>query len=447
MTHSEKRLLICSRSHDPRGGVERIIVDLCRELPKRGWTITLGLTAGKRFNSPEAFRKEHGDDLPIIALDGTLGTQRSRQTAIRNAIRATCPDIVLSMRVFDAYPVMAALKQAATATRFAVGIRSYESPYLADLKHLGAVVDYCITSGEMIRQACIQGSEFEADRVKSIGGGIHPPTVPISVRTPRKPLRMLYAGRLDPGQKRILDLIPFVSQLEQAGIPFELHLAGTGTAEIELRAAFREQVASRSILFHGWVDRETLYRSLYPLVDCFVHFAAWEGMTIAPREAMAHGVVPIVSRFKGLRIEGQFVHDETALTFPVGQIAEAVSSVSRLLCEPGLIERLSKNAKQSQQGEYSFSGSMDAWATALEHCLRLPLKIAKIPSRREKLAGRLTSIGIPAGWQSTLRHCLKWPVTHQNAGSEWPTSSGFVTADDEKLFADFGMEPECEDTY
>jgi hypothetical protein len=175
---------------------------------------------------------------------------------------------------------------------------------------------------------------------------------------------------------------------------------------------------------HGWLGREELYSRLYPQSDCFVHFAAWEGMTIAPREAMAHGAVPVISRFAGLETEGQFIEGRTALTFPVGDVAAAACCASRLVGEPGLLSALSRQAMQSQQGRYSFRGAIDAWSNALERCLELPCQQGPLPRIPERLGGRLTSLGVPAAWQARLREVLRRPVHHASPGSEWPTSSG-----------------------
>jgi glycosyltransferase involved in cell wall biosynthesis len=441
------RLLICSRSHAPHGGADRIIADLCRELPRRGWGVTLGLTQGERFNDVGRYVEVLGDDLPVRVIDGRRGTRAARIRALRQVIRDEAPDVVLSMRVFDAYEAVGLEKESGrVAPRLAVGVRSFEAPYFADLSLYRDGVDLCVTSGELIAAAAIRHCGMDAQRVVSIGGGVHGPLEPVIPRRPRRPLRLLYAGRLDNEQKRIFDMPPFLDRLEARGIDFTIDIAGAGPAEPELRSLLSAREAAGSVTFHGWLERQELYRRLYPKVDCFVHFAGWEGMTIAPREAMAHGVVPVITRFSGIRLEGQFRDNETALTFPVGDVDAAAACVGRLLAEPGLLERLSAEASGSQAGRYSFEGSMNAWAEALNRCMTQPMLGGRLPMIRDRSDGRLARLGIPNAAQEWLRSLAGRKVRHASPGSEWPTSSGTLGEDTRQALRRLAQELEDSDS-
>jgi glycosyltransferase involved in cell wall biosynthesis len=423
-----RHLLICSRSHEPQGGADRIVVDLCRELPARGWKVTLGLTQGRRFNDVTRFRELMGSDLPISKIDGREGTRAARVAAIRALVRSSRPDVVLSMRVFDAYEAVAREKEASRhGPRLAVGIRSFEAPYFADLRLYRDCVDLCVASGKLVAALATDYCGMDRGRVVSIGGGVHAPGVPVAPRTPRQPLRLLHAGRLDAAQKRILDLPPFLDSLDELGVPFELDLAGAGAAEADLREALAARVELGQVRCHGWLSAAALCE-LYARADCFIHFAAWEGMTIAPREAMAHGVVPVISAFDGIRLEGQFRDGVTALIFPVGDVRAAAQCVRRLATEVGLLEHLSAQGMSSQGGEYSFTGSMDAWARALERCLAQPPAMGTPPSIGERNQGRLSRWCVPAALHPLLRSLAGRRVEHASPGSEWPTSSGSLSA-------------------
>lgn len=433
------RLLIISRSHNPLGGADRIIADLCRELPARGWNVTLGLTRGARFDDPDRYRKVHGE-LPIIEIDGRLGTRHARLGAIRSAIRRTRPGVVLAMRVFDACEAVATEKSARgrNAPRLALGIRSFEAPYISDVRRCAASLDLCVTSGNLIAEACRTMGQMEAERVVSIPGGVQPPGHRAQPRTPRFPIRLLYAGRLEQHQKRALDLVPLALRLARDGLDFRLDICGAGPDEQEIEQKLEPLVRARQVRLHGWVDRDRLYDEFYPAADCFLHFAAWEGVTIAPREAMVHGVVPIISEFTGLYTERQFLNGVNALTFPVGRSDLAADQVYRLLNTPGLMTRLSAAAVNSQTGVYSFSGAMDAWAETLERVVTLPAKRGPFPRIPDQLDGRLSRLGVPARVQSWARRLFKLPVRHPTPGSEWPTASGLMTAAEKEEIGAFG---------
>jgi hypothetical protein len=183
-----------------------------------------------------------------------------------------------------------------------------------------------------------------------------------------------------------------------------------------------------------------MYRRFFPEMDCLVHFAHTEGVTIAPREAMAHGVVPIISEFFGLMSERQFVHGFNCLTFGVGDVHSAVTNVRRLVSEQGLFERLSSNALNSQTGTYTFKGSMDAWAEALEQCLEQPIQTGQPP--HSPADGRLTRMGISPHTAQRIRDLVGKRHVHSDAGSEWPTGSGLMTNEDAEEIWQFGRDYE-----
>jgi len=421
-----KKLLICSPSYAVHGGVETIVADLCRHLPAFGWDAVLGLGKGGRFNDVTRYRAAY-PDVPVVEFDGARGTRQARREGLIRTIRAVRPDVVLIARVFDAYPVVSALKRGGGAPRLAVTIQAYEPHYLFDARLYREQMDLCVTSGEMIRRAAVEWAGLPEERVVSIPGGVRPPEVPVSPREPGELLRLGYVGRLDPEQKRIGDLVAVLEILERRGVPFRMEVVGTGPAEAELRTRLGHFVDAGRVSFQGWLSREALYHKVYPDLDCLVHFARTEGVTIAPREVMAHGVVPVIARFVGLEIEGQFVHEVNALTFPVGDVEGAAACVRRLLEEPGLLRRLSESAMRSQGGRYSFDGVTKAWAEAFDLCLAQPVRTGPVPRLVLPPDGRLARLGVPPWLAQRVRDLLGRRHEHTDPGSEWPTGSGLLT--------------------
>lgn len=434
-----KRLLIISRCSEPRGGADRIVADLIRQLPDFGWNASLALTEGRLFNDPEKYSKFH-KNLPFDSVNATLGTRRSRLRALAQVINESQPQIVLSMRVFDAYEVVSALKmQSRQSPRLAIGVRAFEAPYFADLKRYAPFVDLCVTSGELIANTCCSFSGIERNRVFNVPGGVIAAT-DAERRRARKiqtPVRLLYAGRLDMHQKRCQDLVALIRHLRDHGVEFRMTIAGAGPAEAELKAALQTEVTEGIVQFTGWLSREVLYSTIYPQHDIFVHCAAWEGVTIAPREAMAHGLVPVISEFVGLKEECQFLHQKNSLTFPVGNTDLAAAHVKTLIDNPEVYRQYSDQAILSQTGRYSFAGSFQAWADALDQCLTLPAATAnQLPRISNDATGRLAGIKLPAAFEDLVRKMLRRPVQHQSPGSEWPTSSGLLTPDEESDIID-----------
>jgi glycosyltransferase involved in cell wall biosynthesis len=428
MEHSKKniRLLICTGSRSIHGGVENIISDLSRNLSPFSIDVIVGLCKGAKYNDPDRYRQAF-QDLVTIDINGTKGTRQSRIEALIRTFKEVNPDIVLIARVAEAYEALRRLKKNKNSPRLAVTIQAYEPHYIYDAFVYRHWIDLIVTSGELIRLALIRWAGVEGDRVVNIPGGVHPPLTRVTPRSATCPIRIGYVGRLDSGQKRILDLVPFVKKLIELEIDFTLDIVGTGPAEDELKKSMSSFINKREIVFHGWQNHEILYENIYPQMDIFVHFAHTEGVTIAPREGMAHGVVPVVSEFIGLKAEKQFLHEVNALTFPVGDTETSAQNVFRLVNESGLLERLSFAAMRSQTGKYSYWGAIEAWADAFKLCLEKParnntnLKITFPPD------GRLERAGIRPWVAQRIRDLLGKRHIHADGGGEWPTGSGLMS--------------------
>lgn len=425
------KLLICNTSRNLRGGVENIVADLCRNLPRYDIDPLVALTKGMNFNDPERYRQAFSD-LPTLDIDGTGGTRQARIEGLLKVLRYTRPDIVLIARVADAYEAMRYLKIRGEAPRLAVTVQAYEPHYIYDTRLYGGFLDLCVTSGNLIRKAIIQWSGLPSERVVSIPGGVRLPVEQMVPRQPKTPIRIGYVGRLDPNQKRIMDLVPFVRALAAAGISYTLDVVGSGPADEQLRTALHEEIEVGCVQFYGWQDQHTLYTEIYPKLDILVHFAHTEGITIAPREAMAHGVVPIVSEFIGLHAESQFIHETNALIFPVGDITKAVANVRRLFNESNLLTRLSANAMHSQTGSYTYDGAIAAWAEAFHTCLEQPPRLRGMNVPHFRPDGRLTRLGISPWFAQRLRNLFGMHYLHTDGGGEWPTGSGLMTSSEEQ---------------
>lgn len=408
------RLFIATPTASVQGGVERILEALARHLPAHGFDVVFGLARGARFHDPARFR-EAFPSVRGVECDARSGTAYGRRRALRRAIERADPDIVLAARLFDTYPVCAELKTRGHPLRHAVTVQAFESEYIIDLARYADFVDLCVTSGNLIAAAVKEFTPMPAERVRSIPGGVAPPRRFVE-HDPAAPLRIGYVGRLEQTQKRALDLAELIAELERRGVVVNCRVTGDGSAAGELR---RRLPSAR---FEGWLPVSELYERVYPELDVLVHFAEWEGITIAPREAMAHGVVPVVSRFVGIEEERQFVDGVNALTFPIGAIAEAANAVERLDRDRELLVRLSAAARGSQEGIHSEQGAVRAWADALRFALETPSRAgARIPPAPVD-RGVLSRAGIPDALAELLRAIRR--RRHSEPGAEWPHWSG-----------------------
>ena len=378
---------------------------LALRLPSRGFDVRFAFARGETFHDPDAFRRAF-PMMQGVDVDGTRGTAYGRRRALRRAIVAEDPDLVVFARMFDAYPVVSELKLRGHRMRFAAMVAAYEPEYFVDLNRWSAFVDCAFTSGELIAKAV--RALTPVDCAVSIPGGV---ATPRRFRIPHDgPLRLGYAGRLEQVQKRILDLVALVAELERRAIPFTLAIAGGGTLDAELRARLPHAQHL------GWLTTDELYERVYPELDVFVHFADFEGTTIAPREAMVHGAVPVVSRFIG---NEDFFDEVNALTFPVGDVHAAADAIERLHRDRALLERLSNAGRTSQTGIRSEEGAIDAWAQAFREMLARPARVGTSLPPAPRDSGLLTRLHVPDALAERVRHHV-----HASPGGEWPHWSG-----------------------
>jgi glycosyltransferase involved in cell wall biosynthesis len=421
------RLLIATPTFATQGGVERILAALATGLPRHGFEVVFALAKGRRFHDPQRFLAAF-PRISSVELDGTSGTSQGRQRAIRNAIEQVDPDIVLAARLFEVFPVVAELKRQSNPVRFAITIQAYEAEYLCDAARYASYIDACVTSGKLIARAASEIAGLPPGRVRSIPGGVEPAHRPVVHN--EGPLRIGYVGRIEETQKRALDLAGTMIELQRLGVAFTLTIAGDGSARAELGR--RLAAAGIPAVFRGWLDTAELYESVYPELDVLLHFAEWEGITIAPREAMAHGVVPVVSRFTGMATEGELVDGENARTFPVGDTAAAAAVVARLDRDRTLLGALSSSARVSQSGIRSAVGAVAAWAETLQMALAQPARVGETLPEVPIDSGRLTDLGIPPPIAEALRRVMGRTQEHADPGAEWPHWSGVRDAEIER---------------
>lgn len=422
MTSARPTLLVLTPTAARHGGVESVLDDIDTGLAARGWRLVFGLARG-RFHDPQAYRAAH-PGLEALDLEAPTGTRLGRVRAIRNAVQSVRPEIVLNARLFDSYEAVATLKQRGAGPRFVTMVQAFEDEYLHDVARYADFVDLCLTSGLALADSVRALCGLPRECVLSIPGGVRPPR---HVRVPAPaggPLRLGYVGRLDQEQKRILDLPRVLARLDALGIPWTCRVAGSGPAEAALRERLAAQGLAERVTLLGWRSLEQLYAEVYPALDVFLHLAAFEGVTIAPREAMVHGVVPVITRFEGLEAEGHFVHERTALVFPVGDVEAAAGAIARLHLERALLARLGEAARESQQGSGSLEAVLDAWDAALRRVLHAPERVGATLPRLPAPSGRLAAWGLPPDFSEGLRRLTRRRAAAVDAGAEWPHWSG-----------------------
>jgi len=229
-------------------------------------------------------------------------------------------------------------------------------------------------------------------------------------------------------QKRILDLPGVLELLRKSGLEFTCTIAGRGKYEETLKERLDHSGLAGAVRFDGWLDTRRLYDDFYPSLDVFLSFAEYEGVPIAPREAMAHGVVTVMANYAGCRDEGFFRDQRNCLLFAPGDVEACANAVIRLAEDHELWRTLSDGAVLSNTGVYDGDGALDAWADGLRRAISGPPAIGPRIQPRAPGAGRLDRVLGPS-LAETARDLLGRRFPHEDGGGEWPHTGGLGDVD------------------
>jgi hypothetical protein len=236
---------------------------------------------------------------------------------------------------------------------------------------------------------------------------------------------------LEEPRKRIGDIRHILERLEVEGIPFELLLAGSGADEAWLRADLAAMTGCGKVRFLGCLDAVTLHNEVYAVCDALLTTSSWETGPLVVWESLRAGVPVVASRYVGSGLERALKHNETALLFPVGDVAAAAVNLARLWREPELCRELEANGMALVESRYSVNVSIDAWAAALQAALTVePLPGAVAAEVVPIASGRLDRcFGARLG--ETIRQFLGRTGPMGEAGGEWPHWSGESVGDED----------------
>lgn len=400
-------------------GLARSLDDLVRALPAMGWEPTVALTEGPTHHRPEAYRQAYPGP-NYLSIRAWCESRESRVQAIKRTIRKVAPDVVLGVSLADVYEAVTRLKLDGRAIRFVAPMRSCNAVQLADLRYYADFVDFVPCVSKMLCALTIDWIGLPSERVAYIPGGVTPPIV--NRGSPANTaLRLGYAGRLDT-QKRCLDSVKLWRDLQQLRVGCTIDFYGSGPCEQQLRDAFASESQRGLVRFHGQCSQDQLYRRGYPNMDILLLFSAFEGTPRSVTEAMIHGVVPVISRYRGCVAE-QLVRDwETGATFPVGDTLTAATIISKLDSDRPLLARLSHNAAKHVNLNYNIDKVNASWKDTLNRVMEFSVRIGKFAPNApfSDSRGRLERWGTPHLLATALRRLVGRTPPPAYASDEWP---------------------------
>jgi glycosyltransferase involved in cell wall biosynthesis len=222
-----------------------------------------------------------------------------------------------------------------------------------------------------------------------------PPSRPREAHT----LHLFYSGRVIQWEKRVLDLVPIAAKLMERGIDFHLTVAGDGPELKELKVRLRQSGVGDRCSFPGWVDSARLQEMLSSQ-DLFLLPSDVESMGFSLLEAMAHGVIPVVTNLPG---PAEVVLPDTGFLVPVGDVEAFVEVISCAAAGRVPLEPLRLAAWQLIRDRYSIDVATASYAEMLARVATLPLPAEPRVCPPTYPHGRMDKLRVPQCIQALRR--------------------------------------------
>lgn len=202
---------------------------------------------------------------------------------------------------------------------------------------------------ERLRAQVIANYALTPENVISIPIGTDIETFILKEKTARKPV-ILFAQRLIPEKEPLL-FVEVTSDILLKYPETSVTIAGEGWLQKEMEEEYRKNNLLHRVQFMGNVSHAELV-TLYQSSSCYLHTASWEGWGMPMIESMASGC-PVVTTDSGCA--GEAVrHEETGLVVADGTKAALTKEVARLLTDPILWDKISKQGVSEAQ-KWSFT--------------------------------------------------------------------------------------------
>jgi glycosyltransferase involved in cell wall biosynthesis len=333
------------------GGTFEVVRVLAERLARRGHDVAIA--AGRRPSSRAQLDDGLDSGVELFALpwtQRTLGAQLAAGRAIRRLVADWRPDVVHLHSSFAGAVGSAALQR---------GVPTVYTPHGMAAARIGdgALRRLAQNTAEraIVRRAGVLGavSHAEAELARRAHRAPRVTVVPNGIpeldpgREPGAPARreplVVAAGRIDPARRpngvaRIL-----------AGVTGSARVAWIGGApadeDVPLRAA--------GIPITGWLERERAIAEV-AAATVYLHWSAWDGLSLAVLEALAHDVVVVASDIPANR---EIVGAAQVRASEAG----AIELIRELLADAALRERLLA-AQRERRGQWSAERMADGWS-------------------------------------------------------------------------------------
>lgn len=352
------------------GGVSTWLERISQMLPAYGWHVTTVTHALDEAHLADWKTMHPALDLQPIYGRYTRLNQIS--SALEQYLDRLRPDVVIVNGSYWMLPTLQRRKRRGENLRVIGVCHADENGYYNPLTFYRECFDHILG----VSQTCY--TNLLARGCPPARTNVLPYGVPCLAQLPQRPsqrlLRLAYVGRLVQSQKRILDFVPLIAELNARRVNYRLDFYGTGAEEKMLREQVQAVDQDKRVFFHGWIPAAQVAQTVWQNADIFLLVSAYEGLAISMLEAMGYGVVPIVSRVAS-GVEQVIREGETGYTFDVGDVVRCAELIAMLDREREQLARLSRKTWAFVRQEYSIETHTQRLASILEKVMAEPAQL------------------------------------------------------------------------
>lgn len=315
--------------------------------------------------------------------------------------RDLLPTILSPNLIAESYAIAATLASVHPEGVRVVGWNHTDNPYdYACLSYYEPIVHRYLS----VSRRC---ADQLSDRVPHRKGDVLrlPHGVPAVEDAPRspihsRPIRLVYAGRLEQSGKRVLDYVDLAGELDRRGVAFDLRIIGDGPQAAELaqridRAVPGLRTPGARVRLEPPLPSADDVRAVWCWADAYLLNSTREGFSLAMTEAMACGCIPVVSRVpSGV---GDIIREsQNGLTFPAGDISALADRIQWLTQQSDAVLRaMSVEARRAVEAACGYPRYLRSVIETLD-------AVQAAPDRPWPAGRRLRMDGDDAGGSATV---------------------------------------------
>lgn len=360
------------------GGADRVNLDWIHELTRHGYQVSVCAS----LRAQHEWMPEFATLTPDVFVLPNFLHPTDIPRFIVYLIRSRRIDTVLISHCTLGYQLLPFLRSACPEVSF-VDLSHVEEPHWLNGGHprFGVgyqdMLDMNIVTTRNLRK-WMQARGADAERIEVCYSGVAPDVsekavasrkeVRAKLRVPSHMPLLIFGGRIC-AQKRPELLAAVLHELARQEVPFHCAVVGDGELRPMLERRLRQYNLKQSVTMLGAIPHEEWLKIL-SAGDILLLPSEYEGISVALFEAMAMGVVPVMSSVGG---QLELVTPDCGVLIPLGdsETEAYVAAVRRLIENPAAREAMAESSRHRIAQSFTLNHTIPHLMAALERAREL----------------------------------------------------------------------------